>query len=120
MTSQEPAWQAAAAAADALAPEADEFASVDMVGFGQSTLGVLMRAAGRPGDTASAVLRYWASLARIGPVAAARWLGADAEPPVPVQDDKRFADRSWHDNPAFFAVRQAYLAAARLTGDLRR
>ena len=119
MTSQEPAWQAAEAAAEALAPEADEFASVDMVGFGQSTLAVLMRAAGRRGDTASAVLRYWASLARIGPVAAARWLGADAEPPVPVQDDKRFADRSWHDNPAFFAVRQAYLAAAQLTGDLR-
>ena len=57
-------------------------------------------------------------MARIGPVAAARWLGAVAEPPVPVQADKRFADRSWNDNPAFFAVRQAYLAAAQLTGDL--
>ena len=118
-TSQEPAWQAAEAAAEALAPEADEFASVDMAGFGESTLAVLMRAAGNPADVAAAVLKFWVGVARIGPVAAARWLGSEAEPPVPVSDDKRFDDRSWHDNPAFFAVRQAYLAAVRLTGDLR-
>jgi polyhydroxyalkanoate synthase subunit PhaC len=66
----------------------------------------------------SAGLRFWTSLATIGPVAAARWLGAAAEPPVPVQDYRQFADRSWNDNPALFAVRQGYLAAARLTGDL--
>jgi polyhydroxyalkanoate synthase len=119
MTGREQAWQPAEAAAEALAPEADQLASADMAGLGQSTLAVFMRAAGNPADMASAVLRYWTSLARIGPVAAARWLGAEAEPPVQVQDDKRFADRSWHDNPAFFAVRQAYLAAAQLTGDLR-
>ena len=118
MTSQEPAWQAAEAAAEALAPEAGEFASVDLAGFGELTLAVLLRAAGNPGDMVSAGMRFWASMARIGPVAAARWLGAVAEPPVPVQADKRFADRSWNDNPAFFAVRQAYLAAAQLTGDL--
>jgi hypothetical protein len=41
----------------------------------------------------------------------------EAEPPVPVQDDKRFTDRVWNDNPAFFANRQAYLAATRLGGD---
>ena len=118
MTSKEPAWQAAEAAAEALAPEATEFASPDIAGFGESTLAVLLRAAGHPGDVGSAMVRFWTSLASVGPVAAARWLGSDAEPPVPVQDDKRFADRSWTDNPGFFAVRQAYLAAARLTGDL--
>ncbi len=47
-----------------------------------------------------------------------RWLGWDADPPVPVRDDKRLADRAWNDNPAFFAIRQAYLAATRLTGDM--
>jgi polyhydroxyalkanoate synthase subunit PhaC len=118
MTSKEPAWQAAEAAAEALAPEAAEFASLDMAGFGESTLAVLLRAAGHPGDVASAMVRFWTSLASVGPVAAARWLGSDAEPPVPAGDDKRFADRSWNDNPGFFAVRQAYLATARLTGDL--
>ena len=54
MTSQEPAWQAAEAAAEALAPEAGEFASVDLAGFGESTLAVLLRAAGNPGDMVSA------------------------------------------------------------------
>jgi polyhydroxyalkanoate synthase len=118
MTRRESAWEAAEAAAAALGPEAGEFASLDAAGFGQSTLAVLIRAAGRPGDMASSILRFWTSLARVGPVAAVRWLGTEAQPPVPVQDDKRFTDRAWNDNPAFFAVRQAYLAATRLAGDL--
>jgi hypothetical protein len=37
-------------------------------------LAALMRAAGQPGDMAAAVLRFWTSVARIGPVAVARWL----------------------------------------------
>ena len=80
---------------------------MDLAGFGESILAVLGRAAGHPGDTAAAMLRFGASLARIGPATALRWLGWDADPPVPVQNDKRFADRTWHDNPAFFAIRQA-------------
>ena len=119
MTRQEAAWAAAEAAAQALGPEAGQFASVDLVGFSESLLSVLTRAARQPGDVAAAMMRYSASLARIGPVAAARWLGAEAEPPVPVGADKRFADPSWNDNPAFFALRQAYLAGIQLADDVR-
>ena len=119
MTRQEAAWEAAEAAAEALAPEAGQFASLDLAGFGESLAGVLTRAAGHPGDVAAAVLRYSASMARIGPVAAARWLGSQAEPAVPVGEDKRFADRAWNDNPAFFALRQAYLAGVQLAADIR-
>jgi len=119
MTRQEAAWAAAEAAAQALAPEADQFASVDLAGFSESLLSVLTRAARQPGDVAAAMMRYSASLARIGPVAAARWLGAEAEPPIPVGADKRFADPSWNDNPAFFALRQAYLAGIQLADDVR-
>jgi polyhydroxyalkanoate synthase len=119
MTRQDAAWEAAEAAAEALAPEAGQFASVDLAGFGESLLSVLTRAAGHPADVAAAMRRYSASLAQIGPVAAARWLGAQAEPPVPVGEDKRFADPSWNDNPAFFALRQAYLAGIQLAGDIR-
>ena len=119
MTRQEAAWAAAEAAAQALAPEAGQFASVDLAGFSESLLSVLTRAARQPGDVAAAMMRYSASLARIGPVAAARWLGAEAEPPVPVGADKRFADPSWNDNPAFFALRQAYLAGIQLADDVR-
>jgi polyhydroxyalkanoate synthase len=64
-------------------------------------------------------LRYWTSIAMAGPAATARWLGVNAPPPVPVPDgDKRFADRAWSDNPAFFALRQAHLATSRLVNDL--
>jgi polyhydroxyalkanoate synthase subunit PhaC len=119
MTRQEAAWEAAEAAAEALAPEAGQFASADLAGFGESLTRVLTRAAGHPGDLAAAMLRYSASVARIGPAAAARWLGSHADPPVPVGEDKRFADRAWNDNPAFFAVRQAYLAGIQLAADVR-
>ncbi len=112
------AWQAAEAAAEALAPETGEFASLDSAGLGEAVRTVLLRAAGNPAGLASATMRFWTSMARIGPVAAARWLGAEAAPPVPAEDDKRFADRTWADNPAFFALRQAYLAATQLSRDV--
>ena len=87
--------------------------------WAQSTMAVMQRAAGNPAAAAAAWLRYGASLALAGPVATARWLGVDAPPPVPVPEgDKRFADPAWKDNPAFFAVRQAHLAASRLVSDL--
>ena len=54
-----------------------------------------------------------------GPVAAARWMGMEAPPPVPVpESDKRFADKTWSDNPAFYALRQAHLATSRLVSEL--
>jgi polyhydroxyalkanoate synthase subunit PhaC len=119
MTAQETAWQAAESAAAALAPDADVLASVDAAGLGTSTFAVMRRAAIKPTATTTAALRYWTSMAMAGPVAAARWMGMEAPPPVPVPEgDKRFADRTWTDNPAFFAVRQAHLAASRLVSDL--
>ena len=119
MTAYETARESAEAAAEALAPDADVLASVDAAGLGEATLAVLRRAAGHPGATASATMRYWTSMAMAGPVATARWLGISAPPPVPVPDgDKRFADRTWADNPAFFAVRQAHLATSRLVSEL--
>jgi hypothetical protein len=117
--STEETWQAGESAASVLGPEADLFASADAAGLGASTLAVLRRAARKPGATGTAALRYWTSLALAGPVAAARWLGVNAPPPVPVPaGDKRFADPAWTANPAFFAVRQAHLAASRLVADV--
>jgi polyhydroxyalkanoate synthase len=119
MTTQDSAWQAGESAAGVLGPEAGVLASADAAGLGAATVAVLRRAARKPGATAAAGVRYWASLALAGPVATARWLGVDAASAVPVPEgDKRFADRTWNDNPAFFAVRQAHLAASRLVADL--
>jgi polyhydroxyalkanoate synthase len=118
MSAQETAWQAAEDAAGALAPEADVFGRLDMAGFGESIIAVLARAASRPGEVASAALRYSVSLAQVWPAAAGRWLGQPAPPPRPAERDRRFSDPSWEDNPAYFALRQAYLASRRLSEDL--
>jgi polyhydroxyalkanoate synthase subunit PhaC len=119
MTDREVAWQAAESAASVLGPEADVLASLDSAGLGEATAAVLARAASNPGAMTAAVFRFWANLAMAGPVAAARWLGVDTPPQVPVpEDDKRFADRTWSDNPAFFTLRQGYLAASRLVDDV--
>ena len=84
MTAQETAWQTAEAAAASLAPDADVFGSVDAAGLGSSTFSVLRRAAAKPSATASAAMRFWTSMAMAGPVAAARWMGMDAPPPVSI------------------------------------
>ena len=119
MTAQETAWEAAESAAAALAPDADVLASVDAAGLGTSTFAVMRRAATKPAATGAAALRYWTSVAMAGPTAAARWMGLDTPPPVPVPEgDKRFADQTWTKNPAFFAVRQAHLATSRLANEL--
>src|SRR6202045_782994 len=114
-----PARQAAESAAGVLGPEADVLASADSAGLGEATMAVLSRAARQPAAMAAATMRFWTSAAMAGPAATGRWLGLDMAPPVPVPEgDKRFADRTWSDNPAFFAVRQGYLAAARLVNDV--
>ncbi len=118
MTVNETAWQAAESAASVLGPEADVLASLDAAGLGEATAAVLRRAATNPA-TMAAVLRFWANVTMAGPVATARWLGADTPPQVPVpEDDKRFADRTWTDNPAFFTLRQGYLAASQLVQEV--
>jgi len=89
-----------------------------MAGFGDSLVSVLGRAAGRRADVAAAVTQLLGGLAQIGPVAVSRWLGAEAQPPVPVSEDKRFSDPAWAGNPAFFALRQCYLAAVRFNAAL--
>ena len=119
MSVREPAWQAGADAAEAVAPETGLIARLDPADFGKSVLSVLTRAATHPAEVAGAYLTFGAAMARIGPAAAGRWLGSDPEPPVPVDaGDRRFADPSWEDNPGYFALRQAYLAARRLGEDL--
>jgi polyhydroxyalkanoate synthase subunit PhaC len=119
MTAREKAWQSAEEAAAVLGPEADLLASADAAGLGQATLAVLLRAARNPALTGAATLRWWATATMAGPIATARWLGLDAAPPVPVPEgDKRFADKTWTDNPAFFTLWQNYLAASQLMTDV--
>ncbi len=102
----------------AAATEAAEFGSLDPAGFGESLMSVAGRALTRPAELAGALSQFWQNLASIGSAAAALWLGSPAEPPVPVSADRRFADPAWSGNPAFFAVRQGYLATGQLVANL--
>jgi polyhydroxyalkanoate synthase subunit PhaC len=108
----------AEALAAAIAPEASEFGSLDLAGFGEAMAAVAGRASASPAHVAAALGKFWLNLARTGPAAAALWLGVPVDPPVPVAADRRFADPAWSGNPFFFALRQCYLAACQLTGDL--
>jgi polyhydroxyalkanoate synthase len=119
MNAQESAWQEGVDAAEALAPETGLIAQLDPADFGGSLLSVIARAARRPAEVAAAGLQFGTTLARIWPVATSRWLGSEVAPPVPFDArDRRFADPAWDGNPGYFAVRQAYLAARRLSEDL--
>jgi polyhydroxyalkanoate synthase subunit PhaC len=115
------AGMASAVGEDAMAvvaPEGGLFARLDPVSFGRSLLAVAWRAALHPYAASGAFWQFGAALAGIGPEAVARWTGRGADETGPLAKDRRFADRTWRDNPAFFAIGRAYFAAAGLTDDL--
>jgi polyhydroxyalkanoate synthase len=114
------AWAAGEDAMAAVAPEGGLFATLDPVSFGSSLLAVARRAAQNPYAASGAFWQFAAALARIGPEAAGVWVHREdgQGEPGPLAKDKRFADPAWRDNPAFFAIAQAYFAAMKLTGDL--
>src|SRR5215472_1383252 len=89
----------------AIAPEGGLFARLDPVSLGSSLLAVGWRAALQPYAASGAFWQFAAALAGIGPEAVARWTGrADDKGPgaAALAKDKRFADRTWCDNPAYF------------------
>ena len=114
------AWAAGEDAMAAIAPESGLFAQLDPVSFGESLLAVARRAARNPYAAYGAFWRYASVMARIGPEAFVHWAGlnGDGQQAQALAKDKRFADPAWRENPAFYAIGQAYFAGARLTDDL--
>ena len=108
------AWAAGEDAMAAIAPESGLFAQLDPVSFGESLLAVARRAARNPYAAYGAFWRYASVMARIGPEAFVHWAGlnGDGQQAQALAKDKRFADPAWEENPAFYALRQAYLAGA--------
>jgi len=112
------AWQAAQDAVTALAPEADLVADLDMAGFGGSLLAVLNRAMEHPVTLAGAGFRLTTNLVRASQFTAARAMGLAAEPPITPGRDRRFADATWADNPAYAGLLQAYLVARQFSDEV--
>ena len=114
------AWAAGEDAMTAVAPEGGLLARLDPVNLTSSLLAVAGRAALNPVASSGAFWQFGSALARIGPEAAAVWAGRDEDDRgrTALSRDKRVADPAWRENPAFFALGLAYLAAAQLADDL--
>jgi polyhydroxyalkanoate synthase len=120
--SQDPVQSAreiAERAASVLGPESGLVEDMDAAGLGGALTQALRSSLSNPAVPTRATARLVADLAQIPLVAANRFLGRDAEPPVPVDPkDRRFADPAWATNPVYYSVRLGYLAACRYARDV--
>ena len=112
-------WDVAGWAAESLGPESAALADLDMAQFGEA-LGLAVKGlAVHLLDVAVVSARFAAGLAQLPAAALARWIGLDRVPTFEIDPrDRRFADPAWSDNPAFYSLRQYFLAASQLTGQL--
>lgn len=84
---------------------------VDPVGFFSATSQVARKAAANPGKVAKATTRFATTAAMMPLATFDRMLNPKSIPPIPVNPkDRRFIDPAWEGNPAYFALRQIYLA----------
>ncbi|MFC5062775.1 PHA/PHB synthase family protein [Actinomycetospora atypica] len=102
-------------------------ARTDPALFGRAVLQMAQGWISHPGEVSRAASSFAAISARIGAAATGRALrglsGGTAEndpkaEPVPTSKDGRFKDTTWVENPAYWALRQEYLALVSLLDDL--
>ena len=106
-------------AASALAREIEFLADPDVAGLGRSLAAVLRGAVDNPTAVSQAWLRYAQRLAAIPQVVLSNRMGTAATPPMPLNSkDRRFADRAWSENPAFYALRMYHQAFAEFVAEL--
>jgi polyhydroxyalkanoate synthase subunit PhaC len=109
---------AGAQAAEILAPESG-LAALDPVSFSKALGRFGTEVARRPLPTIAAMARWGTGLGLTGFAAAGRAVGLKTPGPLPpAPKDKRFTDRAWEDNAAFFATGQTYRLFGRLIEDL--
>ncbi|MDL5154744.1 PHA/PHB synthase family protein [Actinomycetospora termitidis] len=115
-----------ATAMERVVPDA-VLARTDPALFGRTVLQLAQGWATHPGEVSRAASSFAAVSARIGAAAAGRALRglsggtASNDPssePVPTSKDGRFKDTTWVENPAYWALRQEYLALTSLLEDL--
>lgn len=104
--------------ADILTPEAGLIADADPVLFGRALARALAGSATNPAGTSRATLSFLGALTAAGRATADLMMGRTAEGPFSADDDRRFADAAWKQNPAYFALHQTYGAGARYLRDL--
>lgn len=94
-------------------------AKVDPLGWLPATVKVAARAASRPGAVVAATARLALGAAQTPVATAGRALRLPVSPAVePSENDPRFRDPAWEQNPYYFAVRQCHALANRYLNDL--
>lgn len=106
-----------ASALESVVP-ADVLAEVDPALWGRTVVQLAQGLATHPSDVGRVVAGHAGLSARIGTAVLARALGSSAAGPVPVEKDGRFKDPTWEENPAYWGLRQQYLALVQTLQDL--
>ncbi len=89
--------------------------------MGEALAAAARGVAQHPVAGASIAFQFGERLLTIGSAAASRLAGDAAEGPMPADPrDKRFTDPAWENNPAYWALRQAYLATRQYGLDMLR
>lgn len=104
--------------ADVLTPEAGLIADADPVLFGRALARAAAGTLANPFGTSRATMAFLQTLAEAGRATTGLALGRSVDPPLPTDGDQRFADPTWSENPAYFALHQTYAAGARYLRDL--
>jgi len=87
----------------------------DIPEFGKALAWALTRSAAHPVALATATGAFAGRLAKVAPDAVRQMFatkGASSSMSDP--GERRFADAAWQENPAFFALHEAYVAACQL------
>jgi polyhydroxyalkanoate synthase len=108
-------------AANVLAPEVSLFTDNDPALLGRALSAAARAGIRSPLAATSLTFRLGERLWNAGTAAVSRMAGRPADGPIQVNPkDKRFTDPAWEENPAFWALRQAYLAWGEYGSDLLR
>ena len=93
---------------------------LDPMGFGEAWMRTATAAMQNPAGMMEAGLRFWEGMAEASTAAITRMTSEErpAGPIAPGRRDRRFTDPAWQENPALFALMQAYLLSGRLVQDV--
>jgi polyhydroxyalkanoate synthase len=93
--------------------------ATDVPNLGRCLLTAFGRSATHPVEVSKAAWSLAGALAKCGPATVGRGPGVKPDPAESSEwVDGRCADTPWEDNPAFYAIRRAYLATCRFGDDL--
>ncbi|AXH97967.1 alpha/beta fold hydrolase [Ornithinimicrobium avium] len=102
-----------------MAPVIEFLGRNDPLGLAPATVTVLQRALANPMAMMHAYARLSQGMVQLQVASTAKALGVRTDPVLaPEATDRRFKERTWEDNPAFFALQQSYLLACRFAEDV--